>query len=719
VLRMKDSLVWTGGTLTDAGVLRIPVGARLTIRNASRTFTSRSIEVAGVVSWTGLGAINSGSGAALRIESGALFQLESDASWNYTLGGAIPHIDNLAGGTIKRGTATTAMVVGATLNNDGLLDIQTGSVTFTNGGNGKGTATISSGATMGFDGGTHTWSSGSSITGLGTFGVNSGVVNLGGTYNVTGLTRITGGTANFSTSDTARVTTLELSSPGVLSGVAPVVLGGTGTWTGGTLSGSGSLVIPATQTFLVTGTITKQLSGRTIATSGTMSWTGGLISGSGGVVTVLNGGALGVEAEAATWATGSTINILQGGVLKRSVGLGVAQFTAVVNNNGTIDATSGTLQLNGGGSGGGTYLASNSGASLEFGAGTHTLTAGSKINGTGLVNVTGATVSMAGTGSSFDVTGTMQVLSGSMILNTPDTARFTILQLRGGTLTGSTNMVLRGSGLWTGGSLAAPTGLPGAVYLRVPVNVPLNISGTATRSLTIRQILNFGTVNWLGGNIISTNGAVFDNQPSATLAISAAGNSWSGQGTGTNTILNRNRGNVFVTTAGSTSIGPSLFVNNLGTLDIAGGATLKLTGTFTNGTGADLQGNGTLDVAGIPFASIVNTGTVRPGGSAGILTIASATTGGGWPQGPGSTLVIDVTGPLLGTEHDQLVVTGQLTSGGALHLVGDGSFAPRTITLPLVLYGSRVGQTFSISLFNNLPVPVLLDYTATAFRVVW
>jgi hypothetical protein len=259
------------------------------------------------------------------------------------------------------------------------------------------------------------------------------------------------------------------------------------------------------------------------------------------------------------------------------------------------------------------------------------------------------------------------------------------------------------------------------VYLRIPVTASLTISGTATKTLVIRQILNLGTVSWDAGNVISQNGAVFDNQPSANLFIDAPGATWTAQGTGTNTILNRARGNIFVVTPGTTNIS-GMTVSNLGTLELASGATWKQSGgAFTNGSGSDLQGVGTLDVAGVTPTSIVNTGNVRPGiaGSVGILTIVAPTTGGGWPQGTGSTLFIDITGPLLGTEHDQLNVVGQLTSGGQLNLVGNITYQPRTISLPIVLFNSRVGQTFSITLFNNLPVPILLDYKTSSLSIVW
>src|SRR5438445_7866089 len=49
-----------------------------------------------------------------------------------------------------------------------------------------------------FGGGTHTLTASSSITGGGTVSITTGTVNEAGTYNIGGVTQISGGTVNFS-----------------------------------------------------------------------------------------------------------------------------------------------------------------------------------------------------------------------------------------------------------------------------------------------------------------------------------------------------------------------------------------------------------------------------------------------------------------------------------------------------------------------------------------
>lgn len=717
VLRMLDSLVWTGGQLNDAGVLRIPVGGQLLIRGATgKTFRTRTIANAGVVSWTGTGAIASGVNAALVNENGGFFQLESDADWLYNLGGVVPHIDNLTGGLIKRGAATSDITVGAALNNDGTLDLQTGSVTFTNGGSSKGTFLLTAPGTAGFGGGSHTLDVGSLVTGNGTFQVSAGTVTETGDYNVTGLTRVVGGAWVFDGSKPAEVTTLDVSG-GSLSGLGIVNLHGAGTWTSGSMTGTGQLRVFPGAALSIDGKDPKIFTQRTILNAGLVTWTntGSINSGSAAVLTNQAGATFELQGDA-SWVYnmgGGAPTVNNAGSLKRNASAGPVVVQAVVNNTGNVDVSSGTLSLNGGGANTGLYAVS-SGAVLDFGGGTHTLSgATTRLNGAGSVTFTAGAVTFSGTApSAYDITGTTLVDGGTATFNTTDTTRFTALLLRNGTLDGSANMVVRGSGLWTGGALAAPPALPAAVVLRVPQGVAFNINGAATKPFTKRTILvdANGAVNWLGGSVLAGNGATLDVQSSAVFNVSAVG-AWS-TGAGVPFINIRDRANMNVTTTGTTTLGAALVFNNQGTLDIAAGATLKVQADLNQLGGSTLQGKGVLDVTG--NSRVVNQGTVRPGTSPGVFTIV-----GNWPQGPGSTLVIEVFGPAPGTGHDQLVVTGQLTSGGALQLVGNGVYAPRTLSLKVATFGSRTGQTFSVSLLGGLTGLLGINYSLTDLQMAF
>jgi hypothetical protein len=391
----------------------------------------------------------------------------------------------------------------------------------------------------------------------------------------------------------------------------------------------------------------------------------------------------------------------------------VATFNAVVNNAGTVDVQSGILSLERGGSSSGLYDVSVATATLRFGGvGAHTLGAGAKINGAGLVNFTGVDVSIGGAGSSYDVTGTTQIVAGTITFDTPDTARFTTFNQLGGFVRGSASLLVRGSASWTGGTLDGPAGSG----MLIPNAASLSIGGVAAKTWSGRSILAFGPVSWVSSSLTMSNGAVLDIQPSNTFDVSSTGQWGGGSGTPPGIEI-RDRATMKVSTAGSVAIGPTLFLNNAGTLDIQSGATLKMTGDFNNlGTGV-IMGGGTLDIAGSP--KVTNGGTVRPGTSPGILSVV-----GNWPQSAGTTLVIDVLGPpsAPGTGFDQfnisgVVTTGNAQAGGALQLVGNGTFQP-VGDYTIMNYGARTGQTFSVSTFN-LPAPRSITYTTTALILTW
>ena len=717
VLQLNDSLVWTGGALADPGSVHIPVGARLVLRGGTRTFTSRTIDIAGIATWTGLGAINSGDGAALRIQSGAMFQLESDAGWNYNQGGVVPHIDNLAGGLIKRGAAASAITVGAALNNDGTLDLQTGTVTFTGGGASKGGFLLSAPGTLGFGGGAHTLDAGSAVSGTGGFHVSAGAMTLIGDYNATGTTRISGGTAVFDGSKPAEVTTLDLSA-GSLGGVGQINLHGTGSWTAGTMTGAGQLRVLAGAALTLDGAGAKVFTQRTILNSAVVTWkgTGAISSGLGAVLTNQTGATFELQGDAA-WqhAQGGAVPVLNNaGSVKRNLATGTVSIGAAVNNTGSVDVTTGTLSLAGGGNSTGLFAVSP-GAVLDFGGGTHTLTgATSRVSGGGLVNFSAGNTTFSGTAANaYDVAGTTQIFNPAVVtFNTTDTVHMDTLQLRGGSMNGSAPWAIRtgGNALWTGGAMTGPAGS----VLVIPDKAALNIAGSTTKTFTTRTIVIQGgaSANWALGSVNASAAATLDVQSSAVFNVSSPG-AWS-YGGGTAPLIHiRDRADMNVTTAGTTTLAAGVVFNNQGTLTIATGATLKVGADLNLLAGSTLQGDGVLDVIG--NSKVVNQGTTKPGiNGPGILTIA-----GSWPQPLGSAVVIDVWGPTLGTQYDQLKITGASTPlGASLQVVGNGSYQPNTITLTPVTWSGLPVGVYTVTYFSILQARSVTNLI-TGLAVTW
>ena len=114
---------------------------------------------------------------------------------------------------------------------------------------------------------------------------------------------------------------------------------------------------------------------------------------------------------------------------------------------------------------------------------------------------------------------------------------------------------------------------------------------------------------------------------------------------------------------------------------------LATVGTLVLFTDAELSGSGTIQ------GSVTNSGEVRPGTSAGRLTVD-----GDYTQTPTGTLFVEVGGANAATQYDQLAVTGNAVLDGTLNLQLINSYAPDlTNTFQILPCGSRVGQFASVS----------------------
>ncbi len=99
---------------------------------------------------------------------------------------------------------------------------------------------------------------------------------------------------------------------------------------------------------------------------------------------------------------------------------------------GTLVVQSGTLELSGGGTLGGTgLLTAAAGATLAFGGGTFGVAATSGIAGAGTANFVGGTVNDAG---SYNITGTTTVSGGTANYTAPVTTLGQALIASGGTI---------------------------------------------------------------------------------------------------------------------------------------------------------------------------------------------------------------------------------------------------------------------------------------------
>jgi uncharacterized repeat protein (TIGR01451 family) len=620
---------WSGGTITGTGTLGINGGAALNIGSAStKTFSQKTINNSGTTTWAS-GNINSGLSAVFNNLAGATFSIQTDSSAFYNLGGTQTVFNN--SGSVVKSSSFGTSTIDWVFNNNNSLDVQSGIFRPNAGGTSSGTYTAGSGATMQF-GGTHTLSGTSLMTGAGTFDFPSGTVTSSGGFTVTGTANITGGTLTLN--NTAPVTFSDLNlSNGQLGGTGNWTLAGTFDWTGGTLTGTGTLTVNSGSNLNLSGASTKTFSQRTIANSGTTTWsgTGSINSGLSAVFNNLSGGTFAIQNDASLFYNlGGTQTVLNNSAsVVKSIGTGTTAVGWVVNNNGTIDVQTGTLKLSGGGTSSGTYNA-GSGATLNFGGGTHTLSAASSITGAGTGIFEIGTVTTAGTCTVFQV----NITGATLQLNNASPLTLSNVTFSGGTLTGTGDWSLTGGFLWSGGTIT------GTGTLSIDAGASLSIIGSLTKIFSQRTIDNAGTTSWFGtGNINSGLGAIFNNQPGGIFLI-------------------QNDASLFYNLGGTQTV-----FNNNGTLS-------KSSATGTSSWSVALNNQGLLEVS---------SGIFNP-----TSTFAQTSTG---------TLRIDIAGLTAGTQYGRLAVNGAAPLDGTLTVNLIGGFTPTLgDTFQIATFASHTGD---------------------------
>lgn len=179
---------------------------------------NRVVNNNGSATWSGTGLFFNGGGAVFN--NNGIFNAQSDTGW---FGG----IFNNVGTFIKTGSTTTSeTTIGSVFNNSGTVEIRSGRLDLEGGGNHTGSFSVASGSVLRFDGGTHNLQSGSSVTGTGEVFNFFSTVNVNGTYNLNGITRIDGaGVTNFNSNAT---TASLLLFGGVLGGSGTLNVSGLG-----------------------------------------------------------------------------------------------------------------------------------------------------------------------------------------------------------------------------------------------------------------------------------------------------------------------------------------------------------------------------------------------------------------------------------------------------------------------------------------------------------
>jgi len=407
---------------------------------------------------------------------------------------------------------------------------------------------------------------------------------------------------------------------GTLTGGADLQIDGRLTWTRGTMTGTGRTLAEGGIS-LSGGGVNL---GRTLNNDGPAS-----LTGPNSYLNLVTGGSINntdlfeITNNLGMVGAGSFRN-RDTGTLRRSTSSAAVTVPLVLTNDGTVDVQSGSLILTGGGTDTGRFTGA-SGATLQFGGGTHILQAASQItvpnvvfnggavtvNGTYNASVStmvsGATVTFNPASTVQAIGRTLNVIAGMVTFNNSQTVTPLIVSLAGGTLTGSGNLTCSEI-FWSGGSMTGS----GTTTMR---GLIINGPATLCRALAVGDGTNSAValVSGANGYLVMNAGSVINNRRGSGFVFS---NNQTIFGTGT---FNNQAGALFqrIQDAGTATV-QAVFNNSgdvqvrSGTLSLNGGG--NQSGSFEGRPGTTLQfGGGAHDLQST--SSITASNVVFSGGT--------------------------------------------------------------------------------------------------------
>ena len=590
-------------TVTANASLEVTSGGSLTIdQNSTVANTQTTVDSAGTLILTSAslngGTVTNASGGTIDLNGAAV----------------------LSGGTLINNGKVNVSGTGNTLNhetttNDGAIDI-TGALTLLNGGS------ITNGASD-----TITVESAGSLTLNDTSFISGGILTNSGSVSVEAST---GAVLDaVSVHNSGGIIHIDV---GTLA--ATLILKDGTTVSGGTISAGSvgtlevSTVLGATLTGVIVdnSNIVKVDAGSQLLLSqdtfngGTLSGTGTIATTTGNTETTLNG---------VTIASGTTV----------TAAAGILDLKGTIANSGAVDATTGTVNLDG----------------ATFNGGT--------LGGTGTVNVVAASMIESATLSSAAVNVTAKLtLNG-------DTVTGTTITDKGGGIELDNTVKLTGGATIEGQSseaLGATTNLG-----------TLEVSGTAT--LLNETLTNTGhTVH-----VDATTGVLDLNTSTINSGALNIDGELDSNGTSFLNGVTIDNTSHIKTVSGTLTIDPAPFTNT-GTVEVENGTTLVLNGeTVTNGAG-DTNGSFQVDGDGTHFGTLNLESSTLNGGAINIFGVLNST---GTSFIDGAT--IDNTGTLEVTSGTLTIdANSTLTNTGSLAADGGNLIVDAAVSGNLTIFGA-------------------------------
>ena len=666
LLNVTNAMTWSGGGMTGSGgTTRVAAGGSLAMGGATTlTFTNYVLELGGTGTWSGTASMNSGSGATLRVLAGGTLDLQADVSFHFNQGGIQSRFHNQ--GTVNRTTGTGTFTVSSLFDNDGAVSVQSGLLSLLGGGTSTGSHTAAAGGVLSYDGGTHTLSAASSITGAGVVRSTGGATATAGSLSVTGagILGVLGGAFDYDGAGTATLQNLAING-GTLGGSGLITVSGAMNFISGGTSGTGTTRVLPGGILNISTAATKSMVGYRLENAGTGTWAAGNFnSGSGAILRNLAGGTLDISAGVVFNYNlgGAAPAVENAGTLIKS-GTGIAVMGAPFVNTGSVSVTGDTLRISAGGSLGSSLAATT--GTIDLNSGSYTLVPGMSLTGAGGLYLNGATLTIAAANDSVSVEN---------------------LRFDNGTINGAGILRIVTAFQWNGG------GLGGTTTTRILPAASATLAG-GTKALTGAVLENDGTFSWTLGSLNTGSAGTIRNLPGRTITTTGTLAMAYNQG-GAPPVLD-NQGTLLVN-GGSLTVGAllnnsGLLNPSLGDLVLTGGGTLAgsatpfstlffnsgsydlLNGFSTSGSGDVFLAGATLTVGGGAAVSmarlIFNSGTLDNQGALGVTSrlewAGGSMTGAGITNvaGPATLAMLGGTKTLTGAHTLDLSGTGAWTAG--------------------------------------------------------
>ncbi len=658
----------------------------------------RTLNNAGTATWGTASGYNFylGYAAIVNNNAGATWNYTNDfPTLNFTTGGGT--FNNAGTFEKTAGTNSTTVAAaftntGKVLGNSGTLGFSDLAGTST------GSWSAASGDTLVLDTGTTAASISGNITGAGTVSFSSGTIDMvaGATFTGTGVLNINGGIVVFETGSTVTISqAVTLATNGVLAGTDTVSLTGLLTWNGNSsmctvaaCNASGAGVTNANGGITYGGGGNVYLYGRTLNNAATATW-----GTSSGYNLYLGYGAIVNNKASAIWNYTNdfpTLNFTTGGgtfnnagTFEKTAGTNSTTVSAAFTNTGKVLGNSGTLGFSDlAGTSSGSWSAA-SGDTLVLDTGTTAASISGNISGAGTVNFSSGTIDIVA-GATFTGTGVLNIIGGIVFFETGSPVMMSQAVTLGsnGILAGTDTLTINGLLTLGGNSFLCGVAACNAASTAVTnANGGISYSGGGNVYLYGRTLNNAGTATWgtsSGYNFYLGYGAIVNNEAGATwnytndfptLNFTTGGGTFNNAGTfektaGTNSTTVAaaftNTGKVL---GNSGTLGFSdLAGTSTGSWSAASGDTLVLdTGTTAASIGGNISGagavnfaSGTIDI--VAGATFTGTGSLNIIGGIVVFETGKSVA---IPQ----PVTLSSNGILAGT--DTVILTGLLTWNGS------------------------------------------------------